>query len=93
MKAAEYTGRVLGDGTLRIPSAIRRELDLQTDSQVKVILLRAEILPAEGTRAPADLANKRHEAVSALLALRQEFAGMDFSLTDEVVRMREEEDV
>ncbi len=34
----------------------------------------------------------RQLAIEALLAVRQEFAGMDFNLTDEVVRMREMED-
>jgi hypothetical protein len=93
VKAAEYTGRVLGNGTLEIPATVRRQLELQANSEVKVILLRPEAPPSEGTQEQADIARKRHEAIAALLALRQEFAGMDFSLTDEVVRMREEEDV
>jgi hypothetical protein len=92
MKAVEYMGRVLLDGRLEIPATARHELALRPNVQVKVILMREEQRAEEQTTIAAEQARKRHEAWQAVMKLRQSFAGMDFSLTDEIVRMRGEED-
>jgi hypothetical protein len=91
MKAVEYLGRVLANGQLEIPLTARQELGLHPEMQVRVILLQNE---AEGQASDeAERARRRHEAIEELLALRTEFASMDFSLTEELVRVRELEDV
>lgn len=91
MKAVEYTGRVLPDGHLEIPATAKRELQLQPNVEVKVILMREET-SEEHAAQEAERARKRHEAWQAVMELRKSFEGMDFNLTDEIVKMREEED-
>jgi hypothetical protein len=88
-KAIECTGRVLPNGNLDIPAAVKVELQLRPNSQVRVIVVQPEETEEEKARKEAELAQQRHAAVAALLELRKEFAGMNFSLTDELVRMRE----
>lgn len=92
MKAIEYTGRVLPDGHLEIPAIAKRELQLQPNVEVKVILMREEETPEEQAAQEAERARKRHEVWQAIMELHRSFEGMDFSLTDELVRSREEED-
>lgn len=92
MKTAEYVARVLPSGHLEIPVEVQNGLQLRPNEEVKVILLRAEETAEQRAVAEAERARMRHEAVAGLLALRKEFAGMNFNLTDELVRMREEED-
>jgi MOSC domain-containing protein YiiM len=92
LRAAEYMARVLPGGQLELPAKIRYQLQLRPNMQVKVILLRAVESEAEQAQREAEQAQKRHAAIADLLALRQEFAGMNFDLTEAVVRMRELED-
>ncbi len=91
MKAVEYTARVLADGHLEIPTRAKQELGLHANTQVRVILLQTEEPDGEKATREAERARKRHAAIESLLALRQEFAGMNFNLTEELVRMREME--
>ncbi len=81
MQAVECVGRVLADGHLDIPVAAREKLGL-----------RPGRLPQPGPALDTELARKRHEAWQAVMELRGRLAGMEFSLTNQVVRMHEEED-
>lgn len=92
MQAVDYVGKVLPDGHLELPPSVREEWDLHPEMEVK-ISLRWEEGGSHSSQC-AQRATRRHDAIQALLTLREEFAGMaEFSLTDEVVRMREEEDL
>jgi hypothetical protein len=93
MKTAGYIGRLLPGGYLSITSDVMRELGLHPNEQVQVVLISIPQTAEEQAAKEAERARKRHEAWQAIMELRQSFAGMDFSLTDEIVKMREEEDV
>jgi hypothetical protein len=69
-----------------------QELQLRPHMQVRVILLQPEEKGREPVSNEVERARQRHEAIQDLLALRAGFAGMNFNLTDELVRMREMED-
>ncbi len=87
MKTAEYTGRILPNGNLEVPPAIRQELGLHPNSEVKVVLGRPE---------PAALDEETVQARAAIMAqldaLRERFSKMPFSLTEALFQAREEED-
>ena len=93
MKAVEYKGHVLLDGHLEIPTSVKHELHLHPNAQVKVILLSEEKTAEEQVAKEAERAQKRHEAWQGVMEFRKSFADMNFSLIDEIVKMREEEDV
>jgi hypothetical protein len=87
LKAAEYTARVLPNGQLELPAAVRHELQLIPYTEVKVILLRAEDTPEEQQR----LAAERAEVWRKLDELRAQLSGKPGSLTDALLQAREEE--
>jgi hypothetical protein len=91
MKAVEFQGRILPDGHLEIPASAQRELGLHSLMQVRVILLKDTVEGDGPTSHEQDKARRRHEAIQDLLALRNEFAGMDFNLTEVLLQTREAE--
>ena len=93
MKTAGYIGRILPDGHLSIAPNVVRELDLCPNEQIQVVLISIPNTAEKQAVEEAERARKRHEAWQAVMELRESFAGMNFSLTDEIVKMREEEDV
>lgn len=92
MKAIECTAQVHADGRLEVPATVLRELQILPNTEIKVLLLKLDETKESPFLDESARSQKRHEAVAALLDLRKEFAGMDFNLTDEITRMREEED-
>lgn len=88
MPVAEYVGRVLPDGHLDLPARVRRDLRLTTNQDVKVIVTHERTTESDVAQEEAE----REAIWQRLYALRQRLSGMEFSLTDEIVRMREEED-
>jgi hypothetical protein len=92
MQAVECVGRVLADGHLDIPVTAREEFGWRPDEELRVLMLRPGRLPQPGPELHTELVRKRHEAWQAVMELRERFAGIESSLTDQVVRMHEEED-
>ncbi len=90
MKTAGCIGTLLPDGHISVAPEVVRELGLRPTEQVQVLLvpLPQAALPAP----PEELARKRRAAWQAVMDTRHSLAGLSFSLTDEVVAMREEED-
>ena len=92
MKAVECLGLVRPDGNVEISRHALAELTLMPETQVKVLVLQPETAAVCNAKIDAESGLSRNEAISALLKLREQFSGMNFDLTDEVIRMREEED-
>jgi bifunctional DNA-binding transcriptional regulator/antitoxin component of YhaV-PrlF toxin-antitoxin module len=88
LKAAEFTAQISATGTVTIPAAVRQELQLRPNVQVKVVLLRAEDTQEEKER----LAAERVESWRLMEEVRRELAGKDFNATEAVLEARRQED-
>lgn len=88
LKAAEYVGQILPNGTLEVPTLVRHELQLRPNVRVKVILLREEDTPEEMARLEAE----RAAAFQKIDELREQLSGKEGNLTEALLQAREEED-
>ena len=88
MKTAGYIGSLLADGHLSIAPDVVRELELQPNDQVQVVLIRLPPTPAVSESRAAERAGVWRRVD----ALRERLSQKDFSLTDSLLSAREEED-
>jgi hypothetical protein len=88
MKTAGYIGSLLPDGHLSVAPDVVRDMELQTNDQVQVVLIR--IPPA--TQDTAGRAARRAEVWQRVDVLRRRLSQKEFSLTDSLLQARHEED-
>jgi hypothetical protein len=88
MKTVGYIGSLLPDGHLSVAADVVRRLDLRPDEPVQVVLIS---LPKVDGPTSQDTA-ARAEIWLQVDRLRQRLSSKEFSLTEALLRAREEED-
>jgi cysteinyl-tRNA synthetase len=88
MKTAGYIGSLLPDGHLSVAPEVVRDMELQTNEQVQVVLIRIPPTPQDTERRAA----RRAEVWQRVDALRRRLSQKEFSLTDSLLQARQDED-